>query len=405
MPVPRIMERCRRLATLSETPHQLRRTFLSPPMREVHRLLCEWMSAAGMQVRIDAIGNVLGLYAGPRDSAPRLLIGSHVDTVPDAGAYDGVLGVMLAIELVASLDGRTLPFAIEVAAFSEEEGVRFGVPFLGSRALAGTLDADVLAVKDDAGVSVEEAIRSFGLDPACLPGARMSSCPFAYLEFHIEQGPVLELAGVPIGVVTSILGQSRRTVHFTGQARHAGTTPMRVRRDALAGAARWIVLVERYARSVPGLVATVGAMEVLPGAGNVVPGSVRLSLDVRHQEDAVRRRAVNHLLEAARVVAARRELTVEVETQLDAAATCCDSALLATLSRAVASAGVPVYTLPSGAGHDAMILAPLMPIAMLFVRSPGGISHHPDESVHTDDVEAAFEAGRAFLKELERCHA
>ncbi len=390
------------LATLSETPTGLRRTFLSPPMREVHRLLREWMESAGMRVRIDAVGNVRGVYPALHPSAPRLMIGSHVDTVPDAGAYDGILGVMLAIELVGTLSGRRLPFEIEVAAFSDEEGVRFGVPFIGSRALVGTLD---VAIRDSDGISVAEAILAFGLDPDGLPEARLDDAVFAYIEFHIEQGPVLESLSLPLGVVTSIAGQSRLTLTFRGQARHAGTTPMHLRRDALAGAAHWVSIVERHARAMPGLVATVGAVEVLPGAGNVVPGEVRLSLDVRHQDDAVRHSSVDTLVDAASRIASLRGLTVDSRVLLEESATPCDPQLLAAMSRSVGSAGFPLYQLPSGAGHDAMILAKQVPMAMLFVRSPGGISHHPDESVVAADVEAALAAGMAFLNELERCHA
>jgi allantoate deiminase len=402
MDASRIIERCRVLAALSETPVGLKRTFLSPPMHEVHRLLRGWMEAAGMHVRVDAVGNVRGVYPASRVAAPRLMMASHVDTVPDAGAYDGILGVMLVIELVESLDGRNLPYEIEVAAFSDEEGVRFGVPFIGSRALTESLD---LTLRDADGVSVEGAIRAFGLDPASLAEARLDRRVFAYIEFHIEQGPVLESLGLPLGVVSAIAGQTRVSLIFRGQARHAGATPMHLRHDALAGAARWISTVERHARATPGLVATVGTLEVHPGAGNVVPGEVRLSLDVRHQADGVRHCAVDALVNAAARLADRRGLTVESHVQLDQAATLCDSKLVASVSRAVKGAGFPVHELASGAGHDAMVLAQRVPVAMLFVRSPGGISHHPDEAVHAADVDAALAAGMALLNELEHCHA
>ena len=405
MRAQRIVERCRLLATFSETAGHLRRTFLSPPMRGVHRLLREWMEAAGMQVWIDAAGNLRGVYPAAQDPAPRLLLGSHLDTVPDAGAFDGVLGVVLAIELVDSLADRRLPFAIEVAAFSDEEGVRFGVPFLGSRALTGALDAALLARCDPAGVSLEEAIRAFGLDPQRLPEARLDERAFAYLEFHIEQGPELDSLHLPLAVVTSIAGQSRATVTFRGEARHAGTTPMPLRRDALAGAARWIAFVEHHARRTPGLVATVGALQVSPGAANVVSGEVRASLDVRHPDNSARRCALQTLRAAADRIAASRGLTAEWRLHADAPSTPCDAALTGSLARAVETAGFPVHRMPSGAGHDAMILAQCLPIAMLFLRSPGGISHHPAETVHAADVEAALSAGAAFLAELERAHA
>jgi allantoate deiminase len=400
-----IIGRCRELAAFSESSGGLLRTFLSAPMHEVHRLAGQWMEAAGMDVWTDAAGNLRGLYPAAGETPRRLLLGSHVDTVPNAGAFDGVLGVVLAIALVDSLGGRRLPFAIEVAAFSDEEGVRFGVPFLGSRALAGTLDAALLARRDATGVSVEEAIRAFGLDPAALPQARLAGGTFAYVEFHIEQGPVLESLGLPLGVVTSIAGQNRLTITFRGQANHAGTTPMHLRRDALAAAARWISLVERHARATPRLVATVGAVEVRPGAANIVPGEVRASLDVRHPDDAVRRRSTAVLLDDAQRIAGRCGIGVGWQPHGEECSTACNPSLAATLVRAVTAAGHPVHRMTSGAGHDAMVLAPRVPVAMLFLRSPGGISHHPDETVIAADVEAALSVGSALLDILEQNHA
>ena len=400
-----IIERCRALAAYSESPSGLRRTFLSPPMREVHGLLRHWMEAAGMTVRVDAAGNVRGVYPAAADMAPRLLLGSHVDTVPDAGAFDGILGVVLAIALVEALGGRCLPFSVEVAAFSEEEGVRFGVPFIGSRALVGTLDADLLARRDALGVTVEQAIRNFGLDPTRLSEAKLDDRVFGYIEFHIEQGPVLEALNLPLAVVTAITGQSRLSATFRGQANHAGTTPMYLRRDALAAAARWISVVERHARATKGLVATVGTIELERGAGNIVPGEVRASLDVRHADDAVRHASVAKLQRAAQAIGAWRAIDVEWRQHTDQSATVCDPCLIAHLSRAVAAAGFPVHRMPSGAGHDAMIIAARVPVAMLFLRTPGGLSHHPDETVAAADVEAALAAGSALLVDLERNHA
>jgi allantoate deiminase len=399
-----VIQRCQELAALSETPGALRRTFLSQPMRETQRLIREWMDRAGMQVRVDAAGNVRGVYTADAEPARRLMIGSHVDTVPDAGPFDGVLGVMIAIELVESLKGRRLPFSIEVVAFSEEEGVRFGAPFIGSRALVGRLDSPLLARRDENGVSVEEAIRAFGLDPAGVPEAILDDRVFAYVEFHIEQGPVLESLHIPLGVVTGIVGQSRYRVTFRGQANHAGTTPMPMRHDALAAAARWISVVERHARATSGLVATVGAIDVRPGAGNVVPGEVVASLDVRHAVDCVRQSSSATLLEAAARIAARRVVNVESRQILDQAAVQCDPRLVEAVSRAVEAAEFPAHLMSSGAGHDAMILAERVPAGMLFLRSPGGISHHPDESVKAADVEAALAAGQELLRELESLH-
>lgn len=395
-----ILARCQTLARFTETPGVTTRTFLCPAMHHAHRTLRQWMEEASLAVTVDAAGNLRGLYGDPHQ--PRLLLASHIDTVPNAGAYDGVLGVVLAIALVRSLDARALPFAIEVVAFSEEEGVRFGVPFLGSRALTGTLDETLLARTDASGVSVAEAIRAFGLDPSQLPAAKLAAPPLAYLEFHIEQGPVLDSLNLPLAVVTAIAGQSRYELAFHGSANHAGTTPMNLRRDALAAAARWVATVERHARSVPGLVATVGTLRVQPGAANVIPGEVTATLDIRHAEDAVRHSSAALLLRAAEALAARRGIQVSTRQRSDQPAVPCATAVL---ERALLRSGHPLHRMPSGAGHDAMILASVTPAAMLFLRSPKGLSHHPDEAVHPADVDAALTVGRLYLEELERAHA
>jgi len=393
-----IIERCQVLAGMSETPGAITRTYLCPAMHDVHRTLRAWMEEAGMDVSIDAAGNLRGVYG---QGAPRLLIGSHVDTVPDAGAYDGVLGVVLGIALVSALGRRRLKFAIEVVAFSEEEGVRFGVPFIGSRALVGRLDDELLGRRDARGVTVAQAIRDFGVD--AVPTGQEACPTVGYLEFHIEQGPVLDSLGLPLGVVTAIVGQSRFDVTFRGEANHAGTTPMHLRRDALAAAARWTSFVERTARATPGVVATVGALHIHPGATNVVPGEARASLDVRHADDAVRQAVTTRLRCAAEKIGGRRNVAVEWRQQLDQPAVACDAGLTAMLARAVQT-HAPVQRMTSGAGHDAMIVAAIAPVAMLFLRSPGGISHHPAESVYAADVDAALAAGMAFLEELERSH-
>jgi allantoate deiminase len=394
----RVVDRCQTLAELTEEPGCIKRTFLSAPMRDVHERVSGWMTAAGMSVSVDAAGNIRGLGRG---GGRRFYVGSHLDTVPQAGAFDGVLGVVLAIALVESLGERRLPFDIEVIGFSEEEGVRFGAPFIGSRALAGTIDGALLSRCDANGISVRDAIRQFGLDPNGIIDARAVPDALGYLEFHIEQGPVLESANAPLGVVEAIAGQSRLDAVFTGAANHAGTTPMRLRRDALAGAAEWIAAVEREACATAGLVATVGRLDVSPGAGNVIPGICRASLDVRHAVDSVRQGAVARLLGCADVIAARRGLSISSEQRLDQPAVAMDAALTAMLERAVARSGYDVHRLISGAGHDAMILASQMPVAMLFIRSPGGISHHPDESVAPEDVAAALAVGTAFIDDLE----
>lgn len=396
-----VIERCLTLAQCSEEPGRLTRTFLSAPTHQVHRLLRRWMHDLGMIVEVDAIGNLRGVYAARQADAPRLLIGSHIDTVPGAGPFDGVLGVVIGIALVEALNGRHLRFAIEVVAFSEEEGVRFGVPFLGSRALAGSFDSSLLELRDKPGKSVSQALRDFSLDPASIPLAALQGVVAGYLEFHIEQGPVLESLNLPLGVVEAFAGQSRLEVRFIGKANHAGTTPMHLRRDALAGAAEWVSQVEQTALRTPGLVATVGRLDVQPGAGNVIAGDVRASLDVRHASDEVRLRAAGETVAVARQVAERRGLTVECESRLNQPAVTCDHKLVMSMERAVDRAGYPVHRMTSGAGHDAMVLAGKAPVAMLFLRSPGGISHHPDESVYESDVDAALQTGLLLLEELE----
>ena len=348
-----------------------------------------------MRVRLDPAGNLRGVYEAARPDAPRLYIGSHLDTVPHAGAFDGILGVVMGVALIERLDGRRLPFHIEVVGFSEEEGVRFGVPFIGSRAFIGD------PLRDP---RVDEAVRAYGLDPSQIHEAEAGAHAVGYLEFHIEQGPVLANLRLPLAVVETIAGQSRLSVHFEGQANHAGTTPMHLRRDALAGAAEWVAAVEREARGTESLVATVGRLDAQPGAGNVIAGHVHASLDLRHPVDAVRKSALARLLGCAEQIAARRGLTVSWEQHLDQAAVPMDEALTGILERAAADSGATVHRMTSGAGHDAMIVARRMPAAMLFLRSPGGVSHHPDETVLPDDVAAALKAGMRFLELLEaRC--
>jgi allantoate deiminase len=393
-----VIERCRLLAQFSEEPGVTTRTFLSEPMHAVHAHLRDWMERVGMSVVVDHAGNLRGFYPSERPSAPRLFIGSHLDTVPRAGAFDGILGVVLGVALIERLDGRHLPFGIEVIGFSEEEGVRFGAPFIGSRALIGDIDDQLL-------VMIADAIAAFGLDPKRINEARAGDDSLGYLEFHIEQGPVLENLDLPLGIVETIAGQSRLDVFFEGHANHAGTTPMNLRHDALAGASEWIGAVEREARSIPGAVATVGRVNVSPGASNVIPGVATSSLDVRHAKDAIRHDLVAGLLRCAQQIAADRCLTVSWEQRLDQAAVAMDSTLIQILERAVASTGHPVHRMSSGAGHDAMIVARRMPAAMLLLRSPGGISHHLDETVLAVDVDAALEVGMRFLEELERGNA
>jgi len=399
-----VIARCQSLAECTEESGFTTRPFLSEPMREVHTRLRDWMEQAGMTASIDAVGNVHGCYAARQPSAPRLFIGSHLDTVPRAGAYDGILGVVLGVALADLLNGRRLKFHIEVVGFSEEEGLRFGAPFIGSRTFIGDIDDELLGRRDANGMTVTDAIRAFGLDPSRIGDARAGNDALAYFEFHIEQGPVLEALGLPLGVVEGIAGQSRFSVVFEGQANHAGTTPMHLRRDALAGAAEWIGAVEKEARGTSGLVATVGRLEVEPGAGNVIPGVVRTTLDVRHADDAIRTAAIERLHHHAGDIAARRGLSVSWKHLLDQASVTMDASLSRLLERAVDASGYTVHRMTSGAGHDAMIVARRMPAVMLFLRSPGGISHHSRETVLPEDVEAALVTGMRFLEEMEARH-
>lgn len=369
---------CRLLSTMTEEPGRTTRTFLSPPMHDVHNTLSAWMTELGMAVHIDAAGNLRGLYGDA--SAPRLVIASHLDTVPNAGAFDGILGVVMGLALM-----ETKPaIAVEVVGFSEEEGVKYGFPFIGSRAFVGTLGSDLEIAAP--------AIRAYGLDPAQIAEAHFSPHCRAYLEFHIEQGPVLESLSLPLAVVENIVGLSRYRVTFTGRANHAGTTPMHMRHDALAAAAEWIGEVERA-----GIVATVGSMKVKPNAANAIPGEVQASLDVRHTSDQTRQAVCESLLRKANAAGEKRGVAVSHEVLLDQEAVPMDEALRHRLASAVEAAGYPVHRMDSGAGHDAMILAPHMPSAMLFLRSPGGVSHHPDENVLLEDVEAALQVGARFV--------
>jgi allantoate deiminase len=395
-----VLARCAKLAAFSETPGGICRTFLSPPMRDCHREVGAWLTATGAAITVDAAGNLRGLYPASQPGAARLILGSHLDTVPNAGAYDGVLGVLIAVALLESLHGQSLPFAVEVVGFSEEEGVRFGTPFIGSRALVGRVDDQLLSLQDAAGASLRSAIENFGLSPAELISAELHHDTLAYLEFHIEQGPVLESLNYPLAAVEAIAGQTRMEFVFRGRANHAGTTPMHLRRDSLAGAAEWIVAVEHTAQKDPGLVATVGRIDAKPGATNVIAGEVCATLDVRHKSDAVRQRTTDALVENALHIADRRGLSLDSRVLLDQCAVAMDSYLLTEIDQAIRVTGSHPHRVVSGAGHDAMILAEKVPAGMIFLRTPGGISHDPAESVDVADVAKAIECGLCLLDQL-----
>lgn len=372
-------------------------------MHRAHEHVTAWMQEAGMAVRRDNVGNLRGRYEGMARSGPTLILGSHLDSVRDAGKYDGPLGVMVAIAAVHRLHagGARLPFAIEVLAFADEEGLRYGASYLGSRALAGTFNPADLARADANGVTMAEAIRAFGGDPDRLAEDRWNSGRLrGYCEVHIEQGPVLEARDLPVGVVSAIAGFSRWGLTFTGKAAHAGTTPMNRRQDALAAAGEFVLSVEADARATDGLVATVGQLAVSPGAMNVVPGEVVLSLDVRHADDAVHSEHLRRLLQSAEDIAKGRGLSVASQPIDEEGSVACSPRLTSVLARAVEELGPPAIQLASGAGHDAVVMAGLTDIAMLFVRCKGGISHHPAESVTEDDVAVAIDVLSKFLELL-----
>lgn len=396
-----VLERCAILAQCTERPGEICRTFLSPAMEETHARLRKWMEHAGLAVQLDRAGNLLASTEAMED-APRLMIASHLDTVPNAGAYDGALGVLLAVSLAEAQRGRDRNFALDVVGFSEEEGIRFGAPFLGSKAMIGGLEVELLSRRDKAGLTLQQVVDQFAVAHPEAIAPRVASGTRGYLEFHIEQGPALEGLSLPLGVVTAIAGQSRGTMTFSGKAGHAGTTPMARRQDALAAAAEWIGRVENIARTTEGLVATVGKITVEPGAINVIPAQACCSLDLRHPEDARRDEALSRILTAAEQIAGKRGVRSHWNLTHAQAAVPMNARMTSMVERAIENGGYPIHRMVSGAGHDAMVLAPHLPSGMIFLRSPGGLSHHPEETVLAEDVAAAFVAGLNFLDEFER---
>jgi allantoate deiminase len=357
-----------------------------------------------MQAKLDAIGNAAGRYEGDRPRLACLMLGSHLDTVRDAGRYDGMLGVISAIECVHALNSRKkrLPFAIEIIGFGDEEGVRFGTTLLGSRAVAGIFDERSLEAKDQAGKAMRDALGEFGLDPRRIPAvARKKGDVLAYAELHIEQGPVLEAEGLPVGVVTAINGFSRLRVTLRGVAGHAGTVPMNLRRDALAGAAECVLATERVAKGHAELVATVGRIEAKPGAINVIPGEVIFTVDVRAPQDPLRKHAVAAVRSHIEKISQDRKLECEIETLQEFGVTTCAPWLMEQMDKAVARQGFRVRRLPSGAGHDGMALGAITDLCMLFVRCKGGISHSPLESITETDAAAGARVLLDFIEHFQ----
>lgn len=401
----RAVARCDALARppFSESADGLTRTWLSPAFAATQERIARWMEQAGMTVTRDAATNLVGRYEGADPASPVLLIGSHIDSVRNAGAYDGPLGVMLAIEAVAALHatGKRCRFPIEVIAFGDEEGSRFPAAMLTSRAVAGTLDPAALEVRDGGGVALGDLV-----DLAAYPAAaRAPGSVLAYLEAHIEQGPVLEAQGLAVGTVTGIAAQMRYEVELIGSAGHAGTTAMGLRRDAVAGMAEMVLVAETVAQdSLGDVVATVGVVQVPSGAANVIAGKCGFTLDVRSGSEARRDRAADEILRRFRRIADARDLGLAVRKVHDLPASPCAPALMDLLDAATHSAGHKPFRLVSGAGHDAMIMAALCPTAMLFVRCRGGVSHNPAEFVDPVDAEVALRVMLGFIDRLGAFH-
>jgi allantoate deiminase len=399
-----ISGRLAELAALSDEPGRLTRLYLSPAHRRAVDLVSYWMRDAGMSVRLDPLASVVGRYEAQAGGTRTLLLGSHIDSVRNAGRFDGPLGVVTAIEVVkaAFKAGKRYPFAIEVVAFGDEEGVRFATPLGGSRALAGTFDQKALDELDQSAISRREALTGFGCDPSRIAAEkRPPDRILGYVEVHIEQGPVLEKEGLPLGIVTTIEGVTRAAIDVEGTAGHAGTVPMAMRHDALAAAAEMLLAIEERARRQPNLVATVGQLEVSRSAPNTIPGRVRFTLDLRSPLDAERLKAVDDIKASIAAIAVRRGVSQRLTTGHQAPAAHCDEKLSALLAAAAASSGTSPRRMSSGAGHDAMAFDKIIPFAMLFVRCRGGLSHNPDEYASPADINIAARVLSAFLDRIE----
>lgn len=391
------------LGRISDEPSQLTRTFLSPAMTRAVEQTATYMQSAGLTTRVDTVGNLIGRYVSASPNAKTLLLGSHLDTVRNAGKYDGPLGVLLPIAVMAELQRRcvALPFHVEVVGFSEEEGVRFASGYLGSMSFTGQLRRGDLELRDGANLTVRQVLEAHNGDVFIRPKAAHGRRDLlGYVEVHIEQGPVLEAKGLAVGVVSAIAGQSRFKLTWTGKAGHAGTTPMKLRRDAFAGVAEFAVEVEALARRTRGLVATIGSVQVAPGASNVIPGEVVHTLDVRHADDRTRLQALQELERITKRLARARGLTCDWRQTQDDGAVACSPELTKQLERSVRTVQGRSLSLVSGAGHDAVVMSRHTPVAMLFVRCRDGLSHHPDEFASPRDIGVAFQVMLDFLQKL-----
>jgi len=389
----KILDLARKLAQLSELPDGLSCTYFSPAHKAVAAQLRDWMRAAGLDAEIDAVGNVVGRYASSVAGAKSLVVGSHYDTVVDAGQFDGRLGILTALVVAEHLhrSSRRLPFHLDVVGFAEEEGVRFGAPYIGSAALAGRFDETILQRSDADGVSFAALMREAGVDPVAIQAlARPPRTLRGYLEVHIEQGPVLLQHDLPLGLVTSIAGSARFRIAIAGTAGHAGTVPMALRHDAATAAAEIVLAVERRCTGIATLVGTVGQFDVPHGAINVIPGACEFSLDIRAGDDATRDAAIADIFATLADITERRGVTARISEIGRHAAVPCAPAMQTALAQAVTRAGIAPFHLASGAGHDAAMFAGVTDIGMLFVRcGNGGISHSPLETVTAEDADLA----------------
>jgi len=398
-----IFDRIDALAQISEHDQHLTRRSLTEEHKRVNTLVGTWMQKAGMTTRTDAVGNIIGRLEGSSDQSAALLMGSHLDTVRNAGRYDGMLGVVLPLLSLERLQsrGESLPYPVEVVGFCDEEGVRFPSTLIGSRAIAGSLEASVLEESDSDNITVAKALSDFGASGTLASATRRRQEFLGFIECHIEQGPVLERKDLSVGVVTAISGASRFTVTVTGKAGHAGTVPMGLRKDALCAACECILKIESHCTKEPNLVGTVGQLKCLPGAGNVIPGNVEFSLDLRSSIDSHREIATVRINDALATIAKQRQVQIEMQTTYQAAGVVCDSGLSGQLANAITSCGYPLHSMPSGAGHDAAAIADISPVAMLFVRCKDGLSHHPDESIRKEDAAAAANVLIKFLQQFD----
>ena len=401
----RAFQRLEALRAYTDEPGKITRLYLSPAhIRSIDFIVEEMRKAGCDSVHVDALGTVVGRYEGKTSGLPALLIGSHIDTVVDGGAYDGALGVIAGLGVVEALhhNNERLDFAIEILGFGDEENVRFPANLTSSRALAGTLEESALDARDEQGLSIRDALIANGFDPSKMKTLkRDAKNVIGYVEVHIEQGPVLEAENLSIGVVTAINGATRWALTVTGEPGHAGTVPMAMRHDALTAAAEMALAIERIGRSHESVVATVGRFQAYPGAVNVIPGDVRFTLDTRAPDDALRETIITMIEGECKAIAARRHVTLRIDPLSSAKATPMASHMVAGLSEAIGRRQITPRLLPSGAGHDAMAMADLCPAGMMFVRCKGGISHSPLESMTEADCDTAIDVLLDFVRHFD----